>query len=83
MMKNLAFLAKIYGHKFNFGLMDHRRSEKVFESYDVKLDYGRTTPALIIFDSGLAYPAKTNTLSAIKLAEFVENYKQGECSYCE
>ena len=83
MMRNLACLAKIYEHKFNVGFMDHRRSEKVFESYDVKLDYGRTTPALIIFDSGLAYPAKTNTLSAIKLAEFVENYKQGECSYCE
>ena len=50
-------IAKIYGEKFNIGVMDHRQSEKVFENYDMRLDYGRTTPALIIFDNGKVYPA--------------------------
>lgn len=72
-------MATVYGDTFNFGLMDHRASEKVFENYDIKLDYGRTTPALIIFDSGRAYPAMPNSLSAPKLADFMTNYKDGSC----
>lgn len=82
MMRNLSCLATIYGDTFNFGLMDFRISEKVFENYDIKLDYGKTTPALIMFDSGRAYPAKTGSLSAHNLAIFMENYKEGECQYC-
>ena len=57
MMRNLGCIAKIYGEKFNIGVMDHRQSEKVFENYDMRLDYGRTTPALIVFDNGKVYPA--------------------------
>lgn len=54
--------------------MDHRASEKVFENYDVKLDWGKITPALIAFKDGLAYPATTNTLSAKKLSDFVDDF---------
>lgn len=64
MMRNLACLATVYGDTFNFGLMDHRASEKVYENYDIELDYGKTTPALVIFDSGRVYPAQPNSLSA-------------------
>ena len=82
MMRNLACMATVYGDTFNFGLMDHRKSEKVFESYDVKLDYGKTTPALILFDSGKAYPALPGTLSANKMADFMANYTEGSCQFC-
>ena len=82
MMRNLACLATVYGDTFNFGLMDHRKSEMVFENYDVKLDYGKTTPALIIFDSGRAYPAESGSLSSHLLAQFMENYKEGSCQRC-
>ena len=75
-------MATVYGDTFNFGLMDHRISEKVFENYDLKLDYGRTTPALIIFDSGKAYPSMPNNLSAPKLSDFISNYKEGSCQFC-
>lgn len=67
-------MAKVFGDRINFGLMDHRASEKVFENYDMKLDYGRSTPALIAFDNGRAYPANTSSLSAQKLAAFASNY---------
>ena len=79
MIRNLSCLASVYGDTFNFGIMDFRSSEKVFENYDIKLDYGKTTPALIMFDSGKAYPAITGSLSAHKLADFMENYKEGSC----
>ena len=79
MMRNLACLATVYGDTFNFGLMDFRISEKVFENYDMKLDYGKTTPALILFDSGRVYPAPTGALSAHKMSDFMENYKEGSC----
>ena len=82
MMRNLGCVASVYKDKFNVGFMDHRASEKVFESYDVKLDYGKTTPALIIFDNGKAYPALPSTLSAIKLDEFIKGYIEGVCQYC-
>ena len=81
-MRNLACLATIYGDTFNFGLMDHRKSEKVFENYDVQLDYGKATPALIMFDSGRAYPAPPGSLSSHKLADFMDNYKEGSCQHC-
>lgn len=81
-MRNLACLASVYSDTFNFGLMDHRKSEKVFESYDMRLDYGKSTPALILFDSGKAYPAATGSLSAPKLAGFMANYTEGDCQYC-
>ena len=61
--------------------MDFRKSEKVFENYDVILDHGKITPALLAFDQGKVYPAKTSTLSAQALATFVEHYKD-ECSLC-
>ena len=50
MMRTLACLQKVYGKRINFGFMDFRKSEKVFENYDVVLDYGKVTPALIAFD---------------------------------
>ena len=62
--------------------MDYRSSEKVFENYDIKLDYGKTTPALIMFDGGKVYPALPGALSAHKLSDFMENYKEGSCQYC-
>jgi len=55
--------------------MDFRMSEKTFENYDMILDYGKVTPALIAFDTGKVYPAKTSTLSANALANFAEHYK--------
>ena len=64
MMRNLSCLAKVFGDRFNFGFMDFRASEKVFENFDLRLDYGKTTPALIAFQNGFAYPANTGTLSA-------------------
>ena len=82
MMRNVACLAKIYGERFNIGVMDHRESEKVFENYDMRLDYGRTTPALIIFDNGKVYPAQTGTLGAPKLDHYLKNYHEGDCQYC-
>ena len=82
MMRNFACLATVYGDTFNFGLMDHRKSEMVFENYDVKLDYGKTTPALVIFDSKRVYPAKGGALNSEKLADFMENYKEGSCQNC-
>jgi hypothetical protein len=80
-MRNLSCLAKVFADDFNFGFMDFREGEKVFEAYDVRLDYGRTTPALFVFNEGLAYPAKTSTLSAQTLAAFAQNYTV-ECQYC-
>ena len=63
--------------------MDHRMSEKVFESYDMRLDFGRTTPALIVFANGRAYPAKTGTLGPAKLVNFLNSYSDEEyCQYC-
>ena len=82
MMRNLACIAKVYGERFNVGVMDHRQSEKVFENYDMRLDYGRTTPALIIFDNGKAYPAPTGTLGAQKLDKYLKDYHDGNCQYC-
>ena len=82
MMRNLSCLAKVYKGRFNVGFMDYRISEKVFENYDVKLDYGKTTPALFIFDNGKTYPCKTGSLSAVKIIKFIEDYKDGECQYC-
>lgn len=82
MMRNLACLAAVYSDTFNFGIMDYRLSEKVFENYDMRLDYGKATPALILFDSGKAYPADTGTTSAIKLAGFMANYTEGDCQFC-
>jgi len=79
MLRNLACLATVYRDTFNFGMMDHRKSEKVFESYDLNSDYGKSTPALIMFDSGKAYPAKGTTMSAPKLADFMANYTNGDC----
>ena len=79
MMRNLGCVASVYKDKFNVGFMDHRAGEKVFESYDVKLDYGKSTPALIIFDNGKAYPAPTGTLGAQKLDKYLKNYHDGEC----
>ena len=64
MMRNLCCLAKVYGDQFNIGFMDYRASEKVFENYDLRLDWGKITPALIVFAEGRAYPANTGTLSA-------------------
>ena len=61
--------------------MDQRASEKVFENYDVKLDWGKTTPALIAFANGSAYPAKTGTLNAQKLAFFADNFET-DCQNC-
>jgi hypothetical protein len=81
MLRNLACLAKVYGERINFGMMDFRASEKVFENYDVSLDYGKITPAMIAFDHGKAYPAKPSTLSAQELSKFVENFQE-ECKYC-
>ena len=43
--------------------MDTRASEKVFINYDLELDWGLTTPALIAFADGFAYPANLSTLS--------------------
>ena len=57
MMRNFGCLSKVYGDRINFGFMDFRKSEKVFENYDLVLDYGKITPALIAFDDGKAYPA--------------------------
>ena len=58
-------------------------SEKVFESYDMRLDFGRTTPALIVFANGRAYPAKTGTLGPAKLVNFLNSYSDEEyCQYC-
>ena len=82
MLRNLACIATLYKDSFNVGFMDYRASEKVIESYDVKLDYGKTTPALFIFDNGRAYPSKPSTLTAYKLHGFLKNYKDGECIYC-
>lgn len=81
MMGNLVCLAKVFGDTLNIGFMDFRGAEKVFEVYDVKLDWGKTTPALIIFDKGLVYPANVGTLSAHKLANFVQNYAE-DCQNC-
>ena len=83
MMRNLGCMATVFGDHFNFGFMDHRWSEKVFESYDLRLDYGRTTPALIVFDNGRAYPAKPGTLGPAKLATFLSDHTNKEnCQYC-
>ena len=71
MMRNLGCLAKVFKDRFNVGFMDHRISEKVFENYDLKLDYGRTTPALFIFDNGKTYPCKTGSLSAVRINKFI------------
>mmetsp|Transcript_35537 Transcript_35537/g.43557 ORF Transcript_35537/g.43557 Transcript_35537/m.43557 type:complete len:226 (-) Transcript_35537:136-813(-) len=81
MMRNLACLAKVYGDRINFGFMDFRASEKVSENYDINLDYGKITPAIIAFDHEKAYPANLSTLSAQKLAYFVENFKT-DCQFC-
>jgi len=81
MIRNMACMAKVFNDTLNVGFMDYRASEKVFENYDVKLDYGKTTPALIMFDKGLAYPAPTGTLSAVKLANFAANYTE-DCQHC-
>ena len=83
MLRNIGCLAKYYSDSFNFGFMDHRFSEKVFESYDIRLDFGRTTPALIMFDNGRAYPAKTGTLSWHKLTTFMSDHtNDAYCQYC-
>lgn len=83
MLRSLGCLAKLYGDSFNFGFMDHRLSEKVFESYDTRLDYGKSTPALIMFDSGRAYPARTGTLGAPRLATFMSDHtNEANCVYC-
>ena len=74
MMRNLGCMATVYGERFNFGFMEHRLSEKVFENYDMRLDFGKTTPGLIVFDNGKAYPAKTGTLGPAKLAKFLADH---------
>ena len=81
MMKNIACISKVFGDKFNVGFMDFRGSEKVFELYDILLDWGKTTPALVIFDKGLVYPANTGVLSAQKLVGFASNYTE-DCQFC-
>ena len=73
-------MATQFGDEFNFGFMDFRQSEKVFETYDMRLDFGRVTPALIVFSNGRAYPAETGTLGPVKLVEFINSYK--EEPYC-
>ena len=35
-----------------------------------------------MFDSGRAYPAPPGSLSSHKLADFMENYKEGSCQHC-
>ena len=82
MMRNLACIAKVYGDKYHVGFMDYRKSEKVFESYDLRLDYGKTTPSLFIFDDEKAYPAPLSTLSAPKIDKFIKGYREGECQFC-
>ena len=74
-------MARIYGDRFNFGFMDHRVAEHVFELYDLRLDYGKLTPSLIAFHDFHAYPAATGTLSPQKLAKFAEEFTT-ECQYC-
>jgi hypothetical protein len=81
MIRNMACLAKVFSDTLNVGFMDYRKSEKVFENYDMKLDWGKTTPALIMFANGLAYPASTGTLSATKLSNFAANYTE-DCQFC-
>ena len=81
MMRNLACMASTFNDTLNFGIMDFIASEKIWESYDVKLDYGKTTPALIIFDKGLAYPAKTGSVKMSKLEVFATNYTEN-CQLC-
>ena len=76
MMHNLGCLATVFDGTLNIGYMDYRGSEKVFEVYDVKLDWGKTTPALLIFDKGHVYPAQPGTLSAHKLVHYVENFTE-------
>ena len=75
MLRNLGCLAEVYGEVMNFGFMDYREGEKVFENYDIRLDYGKSTPCLIAFANGKAYPADSSALGAAKLSKFVENYQ--------
>ena len=83
MMRNLGCLASQFSAEFNFGFMDHRLSEKVFETYDMALDFGRATPALIVFANGRAYPARTGTLGPAKLVNFLNNFAdEAYCQFC-
>ena len=76
MIRNMGCVAKVFNDTLNVGFMDYHAAEKVFENYDVRLDWGKITPALIIFAKGFAYPAPTDTLSADKLANFASNYTE-------